>query len=241
MDEVWEVFVRDRCPCHRRRLIEAYLPLVRQVAGVLKRRFPPHLDVEDFVSAGVLGLVRAIDLYEPGRATKFEAFASMHIRGAIIDDLRSQDWVPRSVRRRQRQVGGVIERLEEELGREPTEVELSEALGLSREEAQRVIVEFTSTRMESLDHLVGSFGEAFRDLEEPERSVEQVLLARIVDVIERLPPRERLALVLRFHHGLSMSSIAKVMGVSAQRAQRFVARGALVVLAAVRHEMREVW
>src|SRR5215216_3639618 len=135
---LWRSFGDDPSPANRDRLVLHYAPLVKYVAGRVGTGLPAHVDLADLVQSGILGLVDAIERFEPDRGLKFETYAMQRIRGTILDDLRAQDWVPRSVRGRAREVERALERLGAQLRRTPTDGELADELGLSLQELRDV-------------------------------------------------------------------------------------------------------
>src|SRR6187401_3667716 len=150
---LWQEFRRTNDRGLRDRLILTYAPLVKFVAGRLGASLPSHVDEQDLVSYGLLGLIGAIERYDPGREIKFETFAMARIRGAIIDELRSLDWVPRSVRTRARQIERAIAALEKELHRAPTDEEIAKKLGLTDEELDDSLLEISRSSVGALDEL----------------------------------------------------------------------------------------
>src|SRR5215204_2243624 len=131
---LWRQYVRTKDEAVRNRLILTYAPLVKYVAGRLGSGLPAHVDDDDLVSYGLLGLIGAIERFDPDRDIKFETYALARIKGSIIDELRSMDWVPRSVRSRAREIERAIGELESRLGRAPTDEEISGKLGVSEDE-----------------------------------------------------------------------------------------------------------
>ena len=137
----------------RERLVVAYSPMVKFVAGRLGAGLPSHVDDADLISYGLMGLIGSIERFEPERGIKFETFAMTRIRGAIIDELRSLDWVPRSVRSRAREIESAQAKLEHELQRAPTEAELAAKLGISEEDLQTSLLEIANSSVYALDEL----------------------------------------------------------------------------------------
>src|SRR5215211_4283178 len=127
---LWRSFGDDPSPANRDRLVLHYAPLVKYVAGRVGTGLPAHVDVADLIQCGIFGLVDAIERYEPDRGRKFEVYAMQRIRGAILDELRSQDWVPRSVRSRAREIERAIERLESREQRTCSDSEIADELGM---------------------------------------------------------------------------------------------------------------
>src|SRR6187200_341115 len=137
----------------RERLVVAYSPMVKFVAGRLGAGLPSHVEDADLISYGLVGLIGAIERFEPERGIKFETFAMTRIRGAIIDELRSLDWVPRSVRSRAREIEAAQAKLEHELQRAPSEAELAEKLGITEDELQQSLLEIANSSVYALDEL----------------------------------------------------------------------------------------
>src|SRR5213592_2156952 len=143
MQAMWLEFGRTHDQALRDRLILTYAPLVKYVAGRLGSGLPAHIDEGDLVSYGLLGLIGAIERYDPARDVKFETYAVARIRGAIIDELRAMDWVPRSVRSRARDIERAIGELEAKTGRAPSDEEISAKLGLTQEELDESLSEIS--------------------------------------------------------------------------------------------------
>ncbi len=225
---VWTQFVETRDPALRDELITAYTSLVRFVVGRLG--IPPSclLDADDLLSCGTIGLINAVDRYDPARGCRFEAFASVRIRGAVIDHLRSLNWLPRSAMARVRQIEYAITNLEQRLGRPPHESEIAAEIQVSLSRYRQMLQE-AGTIVLSLDAPLGSFTQdegvtSLADLLEDERSpgpYEQVeaqeMLALLHRVLNLLPERERLLLALYYREELTMKEISKIMNVSESR------------------------
>src|SRR5690349_23642103 len=143
MQALWVDFAQTRDKAMRVRLILTYAPLVKYVAGRLGSGLPAHVDEGDLVSYGLLGLIGAIERYDPERDVKFETYAIARIKGSIIDELRAMDWVPRSVRSRARDIERAIGELEAKLGRVPTDEEIATKLGLTQEELDESLSEIS--------------------------------------------------------------------------------------------------
>src|SRR5690349_7559894 len=151
--ELWRRYKDQGDATARERLVVAYSPMVKFVAGRLGAGPPSHVEDADLISYGLVGLIGAIERFEPERGIKFETFAMTRIRGAIIDELRSLDWVPRSVRSRAREIETAQQKLEHELQRAPTEEELAEKLGISTDELQQSLLEIANSSVYALDEL----------------------------------------------------------------------------------------
>jgi RNA polymerase sigma factor for flagellar operon FliA len=228
---IWAEFMRTRGQALRRALIEAYAPLVKVTVDRLG--IPPRsiIEAEDLISYGMVGLINAIDRYDPTRGISFEAFAVARIRGAVIDQLRAINWCSRSALARIKRVEKTVAELEKRLGRPPRDQEIAAALGISLKRYRRLLMEMGAVILSldmplsggyagERDHEALSLGEALEDQNalEPAREAERQELIRLLrQAIERLPDRERLLLALYYVEGLSMSEIARVMGLSQSR------------------------
>ena len=151
--ELWRRYKEGGDGSARERLVVAYSPLVKFVAGRTGARLPSHVDQADLISYGMIGLIEAMDRFEPKRQIRFETFAMQRIRGAIIDELRSLDWVPRSVRSRARDIEQANSKLEHELGRAPTDAELAEKLGMSEEDLHEALLQISNSSILALEEL----------------------------------------------------------------------------------------
>jgi RNA polymerase sigma factor for flagellar operon FliA len=226
--DIWTEFVRARSPELRDELIIAYAPLVRSVVSRLGIPTTSLLDQDDLVSYGVIGLINAIDRYDPSRGIRFETFGVARIRGAVIDQLRALNWLPRSAVTRVLQVKGALAELEQRLGRPAKEEEVAAELHISTERYRQRLQEASMTLL-SLDAPVGSLSQdesvtSLADLLEdvgtpgPAEQIEQqeqiVFLGHVLDA---LPPRERLLLSLYYQEELTMKEISEIMQVSESR------------------------
>jgi len=213
----------------RDRLILTYAPLVKYVAGRLGSGLPAHVDEGDLVSYGLLGLIGAIERYEPDRDVKFETYAIARIKGAIIDELRAMDWVPRSVRSRAREIERAIAALEAKTGQAPTDEEIAKKVGITVEELEESLTEIARSSIAALDELwtvSGSDGDqvALIDtIEDTEAPDPQATLSHtemreaIADAIARLPEREKLVVTLYYYEELTLREIGEVLGVTESR------------------------
>ena len=225
---LWQEYRATRDRGVRDRLILTYAPLVKFVAGRLGSSLPSHVDEQDLVSYGLLGLIGAIERYDPDREIKFETYAIMRIKGAIIDELRSLDWVPRSVRSRARAIERAIVELERSLMRAPTDEEIAAKVGISSEELDRSLFEISRSSMAALDELWTPQGggdqvaliDTIEDVagEDPEFSLEQTELNEaLAESIARLPEREKLVVTLYYYEELTLREIGEVLGVTESR------------------------
>jgi len=225
---LWQDYRKSGDQLLRDRLILTYAPLVKFVAGRVGASLPSHVDEQDLVSYGLLGLIGAIERFDPDRAIKFETFAMARIRGAIIDELRSLDWVPRSVRTRARQIERAITALEKELMRAPTDIEIAKKLGVTSDELEDSLHEISRSSIAALDELWSPSGGgdqiALIDTIEdefgpdPEHSLEQTEIKEaLAESISSLPEREKLVVTLYYYEELTLREIGEVLGVTESR------------------------
>jgi RNA polymerase sigma factor FliA len=227
---LWQSFARDRTNKQLRdRLILTYAPLVKYVAGRLGSGLPAHVDEGDLVSYGLLGLINAIERFDPGRDIKFETYAVSRIKGSIIDELRAMDWVPRSVRTRAREIERAIGALEARLARAPTDEEIAAKVGISQDELEESLVEIGRSSIAALDELwAPSSGggdqialiDSLEDesVPDPQASLaEGEMKERLAEAIARLPEREKLVVTLYYYEELTLREIGEVLGVTESR------------------------
>jgi RNA polymerase sigma factor FliA len=225
---LWREFKRSNGKAERDRLILTYAPLVKYVAGRLGSGLPAHVDEGDLISYGLLGLISAIERYDPDRDIKFETYAIVRIKGAIIDELRALDWVPRSVRSRAREIERAIAELEAKLGRAPTDEEIAAKIGISQDELEESLTDISRSSIAALDELWTGSGEGdqvslmdtIEDTSGPQPSEaldETEVRETLADAIARLPEREKLVITLYYYEELTLREIGEVLGVTESR------------------------
>jgi RNA polymerase sigma factor FliA len=225
---LWLQYKRSGDRALRDRLILTYAPLVKYVAGRLGSGLPAHVEEGDLVSYGLLGLIGAIERFDPERDIKFETYAIARIKGSIIDELRSMDWVPRSVRARARDIERTIAQLEAKLGRAPTDEEIADKLGLSEEDLNGALSEISRTSIAALDELwtVSSGGDQIALIDtiedtagpNPQSALAQTEMKEAIgEAIARLPEREKLVVTLYYYEELTLREIGEVLGVTESR------------------------
>jgi RNA polymerase sigma factor FliA len=227
--DLWRRYKGDGDAGARERLVVAYSPMVKFVAGRLGAGLPSHVDDADLISYGLMGLIGAIERFDPERGIKFETFAMTRIRGAIIDELRSLDWVPRSVRSRAREIEAAQAKREHELQRAPTEEELASKLGIDEQELQSSLLEIANSSVYALDELwtvSDSSGDQVSLLDtikdpradDPQESLDSSEIKdRLTDAIGSLPEREQLVVALYYYENLTLREIGEVLGVTESR------------------------
>jgi RNA polymerase sigma factor FliA len=226
---VWHAYKRAGQRPARDELILHYAPLVHVVAGRIAAGAPSHVDRADLVSYGVFGLIDAIERFEPERGYRFETYAIARIKGHIIDELRTFDWVPRSVRAKARTIDLALHTLEAELHRAPTDDELAGALGMTDDELQRALSQVSLVNLVTFDAALGVAIDSNQPLtvgdvlvatdDGPGDTIEIDELRRaLASAIEQLPERERDVVALYYHDGLTLAEIGEVLGVTESRA-----------------------
>ena len=229
VQSLWHEYRRTQDQGIRDRLILTYAPLVKYVAGRLGSGLPAHVDEGDLVSYGLLGLIGAIERFDPDRDIKFETYAISRIKGAIIDELRALDWVPRSVRARARDIERAIAELESKLGRAPSDEEIAKKVGITVEELEDSLTEISRSSIAALDELWTISGEGgdqvslldtIEDTEgpNPQDALAQTELREALgEAISRLPEREKLVVTLYYYEELTLREIGEVLGVTESR------------------------
>jgi RNA polymerase sigma factor for flagellar operon FliA len=222
----------------RDELILNYSPLVKYVAGRLASSLPQTVDTADLISYGIFGLIDAIEKFDPGRAIKFETYAIARIKGAIIDELRAMDWVPRSVRSRAREIEQSYIALENQLKRLPTDEEVAGHMGVTLKEFQDILTKLSYTSVVSFEELwVGGEREdgqsaigSIRDdsADDPVAIFESVEIKDILaGAIDRLPEREKTVIALYYYEGLTLKEIGQVLGVTESRVSQLHTKAVL--------------
>jgi len=225
MNDIWSEFAATRDGRLRDVLVKHYEPLVKYVASGFKVPQGSVLEWNDLVGAGLVGLIEAVDRYDPRREIKFETYASLRIRGAILDVLRNIDWAPRQIRKNVKRVIQVMSILQAKLGRSPTEAEIAEHLGLSLGDYYRILDSMVSIRFVSLQDVIYlDEAEFTRDqfVEEPWSAGEQLLeeeetQQHLSVALKAMPAKERLILMLYYYEGLNLAEIGATLGVTESR------------------------
>jgi RNA polymerase sigma factor for flagellar operon FliA len=227
--ELWREYKTGGAEQARERLIIHYSPLVKFVAGRVAAGLPQNIEQADLVSYGIFGLIDAIDKFDPGRGFKFETYAISRIKGAIIDELRSIDWVPRSVRAKARSIERAYSKLENELKRTPSDTEVAGELGITQGELDNILSQISFVGLVALDELLASssgerggsatLGDTVADrAHDPVEAFELDEMKHLLaDAINRMPDRERLVLTLYYYEGLTLAEIGAVLGVTESR------------------------
>jgi len=235
---LWLRFKNEDDSQARDDLILAYSPLVKYVAGRVASSLPQSVDTADLISYGIFGLIDAIEKYDLERAIKFETYAIARIKGAIIDELRAMDWVPRSVRSRAREIESAYVNLENEFKRVPTDQEVADHMGVSIKDYADILTKLSYTSVVSFEELwVGNDREegqsaigSIKDdaAEDPVAIFESEEIKTILaEAIDRLPEREKTVIALYYYEGLTLKEIGQVLGVTESRVSQLHTKSVL--------------
>ena len=248
LKDLWRRYKDDADEKARERLVLAYAPLVKYVAGRMASGLPSHVEEADLISYGLLGLISAIERFDPGREIKFETFAITRIKGSIIDELRSLDWVPRSVRTKAREIEKANAKLEHELHRAPTDAEVAAELEMSLEEFNDALTRISNSSVVALDELWTlsdasgdqvSLLDTIQDPEavDPAHAMDVTETKdRLADAIARLPEREKLVIALYYYENLTLREIGEVLGVTESRVSQLHTKAVLRLKSALQSE-----
>ena len=231
--ELWLTYQRSKKTEIREKLIEQYLSLVKLVAGRLAMSLPQHVDKDDLISNGFFGLLDAIEKYDPSRGIKFETYAVVRIRGAMLDAIRSQDWVPTSVRQKAKQYEQAIAQLENQLGRSATDEEIAMELGISSGELYTLINQLNASTIIPLEDFTKTETSS-NHLVNPSEHIEiEEVKQTLAKAIDKLPEKEKIVVSLYYYEGLTLKEISLILKLSEARISQlhtksiFRLRGAL--------------
>jgi RNA polymerase sigma factor for flagellar operon FliA len=229
----------------RDHLLEQHMPLVKRLAHHMKAKLPPSVEVDDLVQAGMMGLLDAINRYEDTHGAQFETYAVLRIRGAMLDELRNSDWMPRSTRQSMRKVESAMNSLQQKLGRAPTESEVAKSLKMSLAEYQELLSEGGGHQLIYYEDFHGDDdgGDNFLDRfavddSDPLRALlETDFRQAVIDAIDALPPREKILMGLYYEEELNLKEIGAVMGVSESRVSQLHTQAVSRLRAALREQL----
>jgi RNA polymerase sigma factor for flagellar operon FliA len=239
LKDLWRRYKKDGDDRARERLVVAYSPLVKYVSGRMASGLPAHVEEADLIYYGLGGLISAIQRFELEREIKFETYAITRIKGAIIDELRSLDWVPRSVRARARAIERANTKLEHKLQRAPTDEEMAKELEMTVGDFQDALLQISNSTVAALDELwtvSDSSGDSVSLLDtlqdpgapDPAAVMDATdLKDRIADAIARLPEREKLVVALYYYENLTLREIGEVLGVTESRVSQLHTKAVL--------------
>jgi RNA polymerase sigma factor FliA len=231
----------------RERIIEEFIPVIKHLAYKVARGYDDDTIIEDLISAGVIGLLEAMEKFDASRGIKLNTFAYLRIRGAMIDELRSRDWFPRSARSKAKKIGEVIRKLESKLGRYPREDEVADALNMDLDDYLAMLKDYGNLSVVSIEELSEASGEdrekiikyVIDESDDPEKyaefyEVEKILAAEL----DRLPERQRLVLTLYYHEDMNMKEIAKTLGITEARVCQIHSQSVMNLRVTMRNRLR---
>jgi RNA polymerase sigma factor for flagellar operon FliA len=228
VEELWAAFRSERDVELRNRLVLQYSPLVKYVAGRLRTRLPDSVDYNDLVSDGIIGLMDAIERFDPGRGLTFQTFAVPRIRGSMVDALRALDWVPRSVREKVRRVEEAQRTLEARLGRIPDDPEIAAELGIPVSELRELYAKVAFTSVATLDDLDLDLADDL-SAAATHRVEDDHAKAALLKVVGELPQRDQVIIALYYFEGFTLAEIGRVLGVTESRVSQLHSRATLVL------------
>ncbi len=222
--KLWDAYTARKTPEIREQIIVEYAPLVKLVAGRLSMYLGYNVEYEDLVSYGIFGLIDAIDKFEPGKNVKFETYASLRIRGAILDQIRKMDWIPRSVRQKQKKIDAACSKLESANGKCATDEEIAQELEMSVDDLYTWQGQTKVTNLISLDEFVEQGSEMQMDpagnshFEQPEKVVEKEELTKMISAaLQQLTEKESKVVMLYYYEDMTLKEISSVLEVSESR------------------------
>lgn len=204
--------------------LKEYAPLVKRIAHLMMVKLPNSVEVDDLIQVGMMGLLEAAGRYDELRGAQFETYAAQRIRGAMLDELRGTDWLPRSLRRDMRRIEAAVHRLQQSLGRAPVESEIAKELGISLSEYQQMLLESRGAQLIYYEDFQGEGDEDFFERHATDDDENPLALlqddrfrAALIKAIDQLPERERLMMALHYEQDLNLREIGEVMGVTESR------------------------
>lgn len=222
--KLWDDYAKTKSPEIREKIILEYAPLVKLVAGRLSMYLGYNVEYDDLVSYGIFGLIDAIDKYDNMKAVKFETYASLRIRGAILDQIRKMDWIPRTIRQKQKKIDTVIKEIEASTGRAATDEEITKALGISGDEYTDWQSQMKITGVVSLNEFMESGSEVPAEqnnqhrFDSPEEVIEKEELKQVLtQALEHLTEKEKKVILLYYYEDLTLKEISNVLEVSESR------------------------
>ena len=223
---LWEEYDKTKSPEVREKIILEYAPLVKMVAGRLSMYLGYNVEYEDLVSYGIFGLIDAIDKFDAMKDVKFETYASLRIRGAILDQIRKMDWIPRTIRQKQKRIDAAIKEIEAKYGRSATDDEVAASLGITNDEYVDWQSQMKVTNVVSLNEFLEQGSEIPNDnsynrnaqFDGPEEVIERDELKRMLaEALELLTEKERKVIVLYYYEDLTLKEISSILEVSESR------------------------
>jgi RNA polymerase sigma factor FliA len=231
----------------RERVIDEFVPIIKHLAYKVSRKYEDDEIIEDLISAGIVGLLEAMEKFDSAKGAKLNTFAYLRIRGAMIDELRSRDWFPRSARSKSKKINEIIRKLENKLGRLPTEEEVAEALGMNIGDYYKMLKNYGNLSVLSIEDLHELLGEdrdrimryVTEESDDPEKCAELLELEGIMaKEFDKLPERQRYVLSLYYHEDLNMKEIARVLSITEARVCQIHSQAILNLRASMKKFLR---
>lgn len=223
-EQLWEMYQAKQTPEIREQIILEYAPLVKVVAGRLSMYLGYNVEYDDLVSYGIFGLIDAIDKFDMDKEVKFETYASLRIRGAILDQIRKMDWIPRTIRQKQKKIEEAVKRVEMQTGKTALDEEVAKELGLSNEELLEWQSQLKITNVVSLNEFIEQGTEPVMDsrnnshfIQPEERVQETELKEKLQEAMGQLTEKEEKVILLYYYEDLTLKEISKVLEVSESR------------------------
>ncbi|MCI8785968.1 MAG: FliA/WhiG family RNA polymerase sigma factor [Eubacterium sp.] len=223
-EKLWRSYQKDPSPELREQIILEYAPLVKVVAGRLSMYLGYNVEYDDLVGYGIFGLIDAIDKYDAGKDVKFETYASLRIRGSILDQIRKMDWIPRTVRQKQKKLDEAVKQVEMRTGKNASDEEIAVEIGISEDELAVWQSQLKVTNIVSLNEYVEQGSEPVMDARnnshfiQPEEQIQEDELKKVLkDTLELLTEKERKVIELYYYEELTLKEISKVLGVTESR------------------------
>jgi RNA polymerase sigma factor FliA len=230
--KMWAEYAKSRTPECREKIILEYAPLVKVVAGRLSMYLGYSVEYDDLVGYGIFGLIDAIDKFNPEKAVKFETYASLRIRGAIFDQIRKMDWIPRTIRQKQKKINMAIKEIEEKTGKNATDAEIAIELAITEEDLLDWQTQMKATSIMSLNEYIEQGSEVPNDknapaqFEQPEDVIEQnELKSMLSESLDLLTEKERKVIVLYYYEELTLKEISNILEVSESRISQLHTKG----------------
>lgn len=223
-EKLWDDYMRHPSPELRERIITEYAPLVKVVAGRLSMYLGYNVEYDDLVSYGIFGLIDAIDKFDLDKDVKFETYASLRIRGSILDQIRKMDWIPRTVRQKQKKIDEAIRNIETKIGRNATDEDIAHEIGIRESELNDWQSQLKVTNVVSLNEFLEQGGEPVMDAQnnahfiQPEDAIAQEELKKVLsETLELLTEKERKVILLYYYEDLTLKEISNILEVSESR------------------------
>lgn len=233
LDELWKKYKETNDIQYKRMLIEEYIPLVKIVAGRMYNYYGSKIEFDDLLGYGVLGLIDSIDKFDIDRNYKFETYAQIRIRGAIIDNVRKFDWIPRTMRKKSKEIQNAIFELENILDREVTNEDIANKLNISKEEVDKVLANTLNFNIVSLEEILSNKGEVVLNSSTgniPDSVYEANELKKMLaEIIDELPKKERIIISLYYYNELTYREIGEILNLSESRISQLHSRAIIKI------------